>query len=130
MLKQAIKFDKDPISAPLCPIYNDPEKQQSQSYKKPLSLTHTHTHTHTHQSPSSLHTAGNKTKSLSNSYIIALAHGVFRNFFLQDSVKYWASVVGSDDYKARVGGSTDYFYTDYNFQTNSLFCNLQTREEL
>jgi len=31
-LKQAIKFDKDPISAPLCPIYNDPPKKKKSMF--------------------------------------------------------------------------------------------------
>jgi hypothetical protein len=35
MLKQAIKFHKDPTSAPLGLTYNGPQEQQSQSYKNP-----------------------------------------------------------------------------------------------
>lgn len=43
-LKPAIKCDKDPVSAPLNSIYNDPEKQQTSKLHESL---HAHTHTHT-----------------------------------------------------------------------------------
>jgi hypothetical protein len=128
-VKTSNKIWQKPRSAPLCPIYNDPEKQQSQSYKNPWTHIHTHTHTHIQAHAFIFLHLGTKQKVWVEVISQPLHMESLETFFCK--IRWNIGQTSWGVKTTRHGyGSRDFFYTDYNFQIKSLFCNLQTTEEM